>query len=105
MSDDGSVRSGTCPQCGGIQVAHGLMKNVATSGFLPGPRRFLSLSLREGVRPDSWDFQACLRCGHLWGRIDPEELRRFILRRCTRQTRPKWRLSEKSQDQSRDDLA
>lgn len=68
------------------------MRHMPTSGFMPGLRRFLSFTFREGVCPESWTFRACLGCGHLWGRINPEALRRFILSHCTEETRLKWRL-------------
>jgi hypothetical protein len=77
---------------------------MPSSGFLPGRRRFLSLTLREGVRPESWCFRACLQCGHLWGSIDPDELRHFIDTQCTDATRLRWRLVEKPPDSAIDGL-
>ena len=95
----------SCPQCGSFQFAGGMLRSMPNSGFMPGIRRFFSFTLREGVRPESWRFQACLQCGHLWGRIDPGELRRFILSHCTEETRLKWRLMAKPSDQIVDDIA
>jgi hypothetical protein len=80
------------------------MSSVPESAFRPGRRRFLSSNLRGGVRPESWRFRACLDCGHLWGRLDPEELRRFILTQCTEETRETWSLGAKPLVEA-DDLA
>ncbi len=71
------------------------MANIPESAFKPGRRRFLSTALRDGVRPESWRFKACLECGHLWGRLDPDKLRQHILTHCTEETREKWGLETK----------
>ena len=88
-----------CPCCGSPRVGEGLL---ATGGvdaieFKPGHQRFLSVSLRSGVRPESRRFRACLDCGHLWGRLDPGDLRQFILTECTEATREEWGLGGKPQ--------
>ena len=83
-----------CPQCGGQRVEEGLISIDPKTGFRPGPRRFLSASLRDGVQPESLRFQACLDCGLLWGRLNPDKLRRYIRTQCNDKTREKWGLSE-----------
>ena len=35
-------------------------------------------------------FWACLDCGHLWSRVDPEELKKFISKHADEATQNRW---------------
>ena len=60
----------TCPHCGSTRVVEG---KVSGGTFLP--KRISFWSLNTGVKTLTY---ACLSCGSITTRIDPDDLRRLI---------------------------
>ncbi len=83
-----------CPNCQGPHIGEGQLP-IEPAVFSPGALRFRSFRLvwDTGVAPGSSRFWACLDCGHLWGRIDPERLGHFIVKHGSDETLEKWGLA------------
>jgi len=86
-----TVQPSECPQCGSKQVVTGNMYggrgNVV---FAPeGLRTWRPFSAGVGYKPS---FQACLDCGLFWGELSPGELKAYIRKYGTEETRNRFQL-------------
>jgi len=85
--DASTIRIGPptiCPECNSERIVAGEMTSDGENcfvGFKPGTLRFLSLTLKNGVRLSQKAY-ACRDCGFTWGLVDPGELGEFIDRHC-----------------------
>ena len=77
-----------CPNCDSPNVAQG---ELVPSGrgmsvvFRPEGTHFFNLSLWGGVTLWSSSSYACLECGLVWSRLQPNELKEFISKHCSGQ--------------------
>jgi hypothetical protein len=69
-----------CPKCDAKAVVAGNFKaggRVGGRWFEPTGMRFFEFRWEQGVYcPEP--FRACLKCGHVWTHLQPEDLRTFI---------------------------
>jgi hypothetical protein len=63
-----------CPKCDANAVVAGRFPAIC---FVPTGMRFFSFRLRKGVSFTEC-LRACLTCGHVWTHLQPEDLRAFI---------------------------
>lgn len=76
----------SCQKCGGVDIVEGKVRAsrdelFSELIFAPDGLRFLALTLANGTVVEA-ESLACLCCGTVWTRTDPEALRRFVSRYC-----------------------
>jgi hypothetical protein len=80
-----------CPKCDAKAVVAGNLNERSRGGgrcFEPTGMRFFQFRWRQGVYcPEP--IQACLKCGHVWTDLQPEDLRTFIDKHGTAKTKVK----------------
>jgi hypothetical protein len=87
-----------CPECGAPDVARGRLNDGRPGTFTPDGLRFWTLTvgmlpLHDQSDPGSQAFSgtahACISCGLVWTRVDPERLRVVLRDAGTEVTRAK----------------
>jgi hypothetical protein len=66
-----------CPNCGGPAFLPGRVVAVEGQSVFFSPAGTRAVGWNVGI-PVSAGFQCCLRCGHLWSRLAPEQVKTFI---------------------------
>ena len=69
----------SCPRCGGEKFVGGQCVGGEGPAWQFAPNQIRSFRLKAGVWLTT-GFSACLSCGHLWGAVDPNALRSFLLK-------------------------
>ena len=77
-----------CPKCGGNALTNGnaVRGMGGASQFQPENMRWFQFRVSQGV-PLADGFRACLSCGLVWSRVAPDELRAFIEKHGTAETK------------------
>jgi hypothetical protein len=75
-----------CPKCDAKAVVVG---EGRFNYFEPKGMRFFNFRLPRQAPSWTEPLRACLRCGHVWTHVQPEELRKFIDKYGTSETKLK----------------
>ena len=80
-----------CPKCDATTVVGGRLgdNRKAHKWFEPSGMRFFNFRLRGWGISCLDPIRACLSCGHVWTSLKPEELRTFIEKHGTAETKLK----------------
>jgi len=80
-----------CPKCDAKTTVAGRFPGMEwrDKSFEPTGMRFFNFRLRGWGVSCSEPFRACLTCGHVWTHLQPEELRTFIDKHGTAETKLK----------------
>ena len=76
----------TCPKCGCDKTVTGRYFDRISGGgrqfFRPDQLKLITLHSPD-LLPKEQAFTACVKCGHLWNELDPQELRNVVERCCS----------------------
>lgn len=82
-----------CFKYGGTEIVKGKITRSSEEYFSdivfgPESLRFLTVTLKHGTKLDAESF-ACLGCGTVWSRTDPNALKEFVRKHCKSQSQEK----------------